>query len=162
MTSTTTTTRNDTLSVSPPISIASRRDRSGRIVNGQKVTVTEKTAPCSEAQSRTQHSSRAGSCPKVRKPDGTVETTRSESKGDGNGTSGAGQAAPGELTGCLRLPSCLRVGMLGSGFDSFFGGGGGRHPGSKSVFWWGSDFRSRSGRQQPFGLGWSGSQHRTQ
>lgn len=63
-----------------------------RIVNGQKVTVTEKT---------------------VRKPDGTVETTRSESKGDGNGASGAG--------------------MLGSGFDSFFGGGG---------------------RQQPFGLGW--------
>ncbi|CAE7359438.1 DNAJB8 [Symbiodinium sp. CCMP2456] len=65
------------------------------IVNGQKVTVTEKT---------------------VRKPDGTVETTRSESNGDANGASGAG--------------------MLGSGFDSFFGGGG---------------------RQQPFGLGWSGS-----
>mmetsp|Transcript_27887 Transcript_27887/g.65009 ORF Transcript_27887/g.65009 Transcript_27887/m.65009 type:complete len:128 (+) Transcript_27887:1-384(+) len=68
---------------------------STRIVNGKRVTVTEKT---------------------VRKADGTVETTRSESTSDGN-------AAGGQ-----RLGLDAGFGSFGDfGFGSdFFGGGGGR------------------------------------
>jgi len=64
-----------------------------RIVNGKRVTVTEKT---------------------VRRPDGTVETTRSESTSDGAESGG----------------------MLGDSFGSgFFGGGGGRQSAFGRLGW---------------------------
>eukprot|EP00747_Dinoflagellata_sp_TGD_P170151 gnl/TRDRNA2_/TRDRNA2_200997_c0_seq1.p1 gnl/TRDRNA2_/TRDRNA2_200997_c0~~gnl/TRDRNA2_/TRDRNA2_200997_c0_seq1.p1 ORF type:complete len:275 (+),score=74.76 gnl/TRDRNA2_/TRDRNA2_200997_c0_seq1:67-891(+) len=79
--------------------VSSSTTTTTRIVNGQRVTVTEKT---------------------VRKADGTVETSRTESSGSGGGGGGDGMIDNG-------------FGGGGNIFANFFGGGGGNRGRSERL-----------------------------